>query len=192
MEKLFETLQEEWHRRRSQLLDASRYYNFIRQVNDLTSWLNDKERLALREDYGVDLEECRALIEEFELAIRELSASGERLHSVINYAKQVTLNIWSLFHELLVFRNNFSALVTHTKLQFTMLYVSLRTCGAELTTLLTTVNKPCKTHKKSTFSIRKQTKFSSGKFFSNFIFPIFPFLVWKRKKLKLSLWTTKI
>ncbi|KAI6189412.1 Karst [Aphelenchoides bicaudatus] len=91
LEKLFETLQEEWHRRRSQLLDASRYHNFIRQVNDLTSWLNDKERLALREDYGVDLEECRALIEEFELAIRELSASGERLHSVINYAKQEQL-----------------------------------------------------------------------------------------------------
>lgn len=63
----------------------------MRQVNDLTLWLNDKERLALREDYGVDLEECRALIDEFELAIRELSASGERLHSVINYAKQVSI-----------------------------------------------------------------------------------------------------
>ncbi|KAI6237537.1 hypothetical protein M3Y95_00275500 [Aphelenchoides besseyi] len=88
LEHLFENLQFEWQRRRAQLLDASRYYNFVRQVNDLTTWLNEKERLALRDDYGVDLEECRALIAEFELAIRELSASGERLHAVINYAKQ--------------------------------------------------------------------------------------------------------
>jgi spectrin beta len=88
LEKMFETLHGEWHRRRSQLLDASRYYNFIRQVNDLISWLHDKERLALREDYGVDLEECKTLMGEFELAIRELSASGERLHSITNYAKQ--------------------------------------------------------------------------------------------------------
>ncbi|KAI6229996.1 Spectrin repeat-containing domain protein [Aphelenchoides fujianensis] len=91
LEHLFEDLQIKWQRRRAQLLDASRYYNFVRQVNDLTTWLSEKERLALCDDYGADLEECRALIEEFELAIRELSASGERLHSVVNYAKREQL-----------------------------------------------------------------------------------------------------
>ena len=89
MEKRLHELQNEWQRRRAQLLDASRYYNFERQLKELSGWLEEKEQLARRDDYGVDLDECRALIQEFELAVREIVAAGERLHAVVNYAKQV-------------------------------------------------------------------------------------------------------
>uniref|UniRef100_A0AC34R0H6 PH domain-containing protein n=1 Tax=Panagrolaimus sp. JU765 TaxID=591449 RepID=A0AC34R0H6_9BILA len=82
MEELYQTLQIECKNRKTRLGDASRYYSFVRQVDDLTVWLREKQRLAMRDDYGRDLEECQALIEQFDQVHRELSSAGERVHAI--------------------------------------------------------------------------------------------------------------
>lgn len=64
------------------MVDASRYYSFVRQADDLMSWLKEKRQLAEREDYGSDLEDCTLLIEQFEQILRELSVAGERVAAV--------------------------------------------------------------------------------------------------------------
>jgi len=46
------------------------------------SWLRNKKQLADREDYGGDLEDCIALIENFNQVIRELAGAGERVSSI--------------------------------------------------------------------------------------------------------------
>ncbi|CDW52048.1 protein sma d; protein sma c; protein sma b [Trichuris trichiura] len=68
--------------RRQRLTDARRYYQYIRQADNLTSWLREKEAAAMSEDYGRDLEHCQVLITNFEQFLRELSAAGERVASV--------------------------------------------------------------------------------------------------------------
>jgi len=82
LEELYQNLQDECRNRKTRLGDASRYYNFVRQVDDLTIWLKEKHRLALRDDYGRDLEECQTLIEQFDQVHRELSSAGERVHAI--------------------------------------------------------------------------------------------------------------
>lgn len=49
----------------------------------MASWLREKQRSAEREDYGRDLEDCIALIEESDQMGRELSAAGERVAHIM-------------------------------------------------------------------------------------------------------------
>ncbi|KAI1720497.1 spectrin repeat domain-containing protein [Ditylenchus destructor] len=82
LEDLFETLVRECRRRRSQLIDASRYYSFVRQVDDLIAWLKEKKQTAENEFYGSDMEDCILLTEQFEQIVRELSAAGEKVAGI--------------------------------------------------------------------------------------------------------------
>ncbi|WKY08955.1 hypothetical protein Q1695_001825 [Nippostrongylus brasiliensis] len=82
LETAYSELVKECNRRRTQLVDAGRYHKFVRQVDDLSDWLHDKEHLASSEDYGRDLEDCVQLTEKFETVVRELAAAGERVASV--------------------------------------------------------------------------------------------------------------
>ncbi|CAD5229846.1 unnamed protein product [Bursaphelenchus xylophilus] len=91
LEKHFEDLQNKWIRRRTKLMDASAFYKFMRQVNELTTLLLEKEHLALSNQHGQNLDEGKELIDEFELTLRELSAYGEKLHAIKNYVKQEQL-----------------------------------------------------------------------------------------------------
>uniref|UniRef100_A0A5S6R1A2 Spectrin beta chain n=1 Tax=Trichuris muris TaxID=70415 RepID=A0A5S6R1A2_TRIMR len=68
--------------RRQRLTDARRYYQYLRQADNLIAWLREKEAAAMSEDYGRDLEHCQVLITNFEQFLRELSAAGERVASV--------------------------------------------------------------------------------------------------------------
>ncbi|KRX16492.1 Spectrin beta chain, non-erythrocytic 5, partial [Trichinella nelsoni] len=52
------------------------------QVDTLVPLLRQKEAVALSEDYGRDLDECKALIGQFDQFLRELSSLGERVASV--------------------------------------------------------------------------------------------------------------
>uniref|UniRef100_A0A7E4UVW3 Spectrin beta chain n=1 Tax=Panagrellus redivivus TaxID=6233 RepID=A0A7E4UVW3_PANRE len=82
LEDLFSRLESECRARKTRLADASRYYSFCRQVDDLLAWLKEKHRIALRDDYGRDLEDCKMLIEEFKQVHRELASAGERVHAI--------------------------------------------------------------------------------------------------------------
>ncbi|KJH48207.1 spectrin repeat-containing domain protein [Dictyocaulus viviparus] len=82
LETIYAELVKECNRRRTQLVDAARYHRFVRQVDDLSDWLRDKEHLASSEDYGRDLEDCVQLTEKFETVVRELAAAGERVAAV--------------------------------------------------------------------------------------------------------------
>ncbi|KHJ79774.1 spectrin repeat-containing domain protein [Oesophagostomum dentatum] len=82
LETSYADLVKECNRRRTQLVDAGRYHRFVRQVDDLSDWLHDKEHLASSEDYGRDLEDCVQLTEKFETVVRELAGAGERVAAV--------------------------------------------------------------------------------------------------------------
>ncbi|CAI2353897.1 unnamed protein product [Caenorhabditis sp. 36 PRJEB53466] len=82
LEALFGDLCRECARRRTQLVDASKYHKFVRLADDLSDWLREKERSAAAEDYGQDLEDCQQIIEQFESTVRELAAAGERVAAV--------------------------------------------------------------------------------------------------------------
>ncbi|KAK6022938.1 spectrin repeat-containing domain protein, partial [Ostertagia ostertagi] len=82
LETAYSDLVNECNRRRTQLVDAGRYHRFVRQVDDLSDWLHEKEHLASSEDYGRDLEDCVQLTEKFETVVRELAAAGERVAGV--------------------------------------------------------------------------------------------------------------
>ncbi|KAK6758912.1 hypothetical protein RB195_016254 [Necator americanus] len=82
LETAYSDFVKECNRRRTQLVDAGRYHRFVRQVDDLSDWLHDKEHLASSEDYGRDLEDCVQLTEKFETVVRELAAAGERVAGV--------------------------------------------------------------------------------------------------------------
>ncbi|CAD6193236.1 unnamed protein product [Caenorhabditis auriculariae] len=82
LEVEFGNLCQECNRRRTQLVDASKYHKFMQQADDLSDWLHEKESIASSEDYGRDLEHCQQLIETFETTVRELAAAGERVAAV--------------------------------------------------------------------------------------------------------------
>uniref|UniRef100_A0A914XIB6 Spectrin alpha chain n=1 Tax=Plectus sambesii TaxID=2011161 RepID=A0A914XIB6_9BILA len=82
LERDYADLRAHCTRRRTQLVDAGRYYGFIRQADDLIQWLKDKEQAAGVEDYGRDLEDCQKLIDQFDQVVRELASAGERVAAV--------------------------------------------------------------------------------------------------------------
>ena len=82
IEEYYSKLENECRNRKKRLHDASEYYKFVRQVDDLSEWLREKQRHAMRDDYGRDLEDCQALIEQFEQVYRELSSAGEKVHAI--------------------------------------------------------------------------------------------------------------
>ncbi|CAD5225498.1 unnamed protein product [Bursaphelenchus okinawaensis] len=91
LEKHFEDLQAKWVRRRTRLMDASAFYKFMRQVNELTALLLEKEHQAMSNQHGQNLDEGKELIDEFQLILRELSTYGEKLHNIRSYVKQEQL-----------------------------------------------------------------------------------------------------
>jgi spectrin beta len=82
LEEYYTKLENECRQRKKRLHDASEYYQFVRKVDDISEWLREKQRLAMRDDYGRDLEDCQALIEQFEQVYRELSSAGEKVHTI--------------------------------------------------------------------------------------------------------------
>lgn len=90
LDRSYEELADLCQRRRYQLQDAAKYYAFVRQSDDLSGWLKEKEVIAASEDYGRDLDECQQLISEFEQCLRELASAGERVHGVQNAADEMT------------------------------------------------------------------------------------------------------
>ncbi|CAJ0961940.1 unnamed protein product, partial [Mesorhabditis belari] len=89
LEAAYSQLLNEISKRMTQLGDASRYHAYVRQADDLMDWLHEKERAAAAEEYGRDLEECQRLIEEFDIVVRELSATGERVANVRNFQEEL-------------------------------------------------------------------------------------------------------
>ncbi|KRX45019.1 Spectrin beta chain, non-erythrocytic 5 [Trichinella murrelli] len=82
LEREYETLVGLCQQRRRRLTDSGHFYQFVRQVDTLVPLLRQKEAVALSEDYGRDLDECKALIGQFDQFLRELSSLGERVASV--------------------------------------------------------------------------------------------------------------
>uniref|UniRef100_A0A1I7ZAM9 PH domain-containing protein n=1 Tax=Steinernema glaseri TaxID=37863 RepID=A0A1I7ZAM9_9BILA len=89
LEEQFEQLQKECARRRTHLRDAVKYHAFVRQSDDLSSWLKEKGHVAAEDDNGRDLEECQRIADEFEQVLRELSAAGERVAGVQRQSEEL-------------------------------------------------------------------------------------------------------
>uniref|UniRef100_A0A0N4ZQ51 Spectrin beta chain n=1 Tax=Parastrongyloides trichosuri TaxID=131310 RepID=A0A0N4ZQ51_PARTI len=82
LNQLYSDIKTSCEERRQHLINAYNYYNFVTNVDNLSLWLSERERMAASEDYGNDLEECQELIEKFEQVIKELSSSGEKVSNV--------------------------------------------------------------------------------------------------------------
>jgi len=89
LEGLYGELRHECQRRRAQLVDASRYHNFVHQADDLIGWLRTSKQLAEKEDYGADLDDCCQLIEQFQQVVKELSATGERVSAMTRLQEEL-------------------------------------------------------------------------------------------------------
>jgi spectrin beta len=97
LEEMFHQMSVRCKTGKVQVENVIQYFNFVRHVDDLISWMIEKKQLADREDYGTDLEDCVELIEQFEQVIRELAGSGERVSSVLKL--QVALLCYVLFSD---------------------------------------------------------------------------------------------
>lgn len=75
--------------RRKHLLDTGKYLAFLRQTEDLSAWLHEKNEGAESEDYGRDLDDCLSLIASFDLFLRELAGAGERVASINRTAEEL-------------------------------------------------------------------------------------------------------
>ncbi|XP_067847252.1 spectrin beta chain, non-erythrocytic 5 [Heptranchias perlo] len=71
---------------RTKLVDQYQLYQFEREVQEVSTWLSSKQRLADSNDYGQDLEDVELLQKKFENLEQELSTLGQ--------------NKVSTFHEL--------------------------------------------------------------------------------------------
>lgn len=82
IEENYRDLSKNASQRRQQIVDAERYYLYVRNSEEMSAWLKEKQSVAQSEDYGKDLEHCQELIQKFEVFQRELVSAGERVANV--------------------------------------------------------------------------------------------------------------
>ena len=91
IEEQFGTLAELGLQRQSRLVEAIKLYHFLREADELETWMKENEDTANSEDYGNDLEHVEFLLKKFEDFARDLLASEERV-TMLNHIAQALLD----------------------------------------------------------------------------------------------------
>ncbi|KAF5273495.1 hypothetical protein FQA39_LY07512 [Lamprigera yunnana] len=84
IENKFQELQQLLQEREQSLSEALKYFNFVRECNEMQEWMNDQQAKAASEDYGTDVEHVELLILAFETFFASLNNSELRVHSCVN------------------------------------------------------------------------------------------------------------
>uniref|UniRef100_A0A915PUP8 Spectrin beta chain n=1 Tax=Setaria digitata TaxID=48799 RepID=A0A915PUP8_9BILA len=78
LEKEFETLSNLADERRQQLENAVYLYQYLRESQDLETWINEQLLVAMSEDYGIDYEHLKELQSRFEDFKQSVKTGSER------------------------------------------------------------------------------------------------------------------
>ncbi|MFH4980275.1 hypothetical protein AB6A40_006984 [Gnathostoma spinigerum] len=92
LEQMYKELRDACSKRRIQLVDDIRYHSFVRQVDDLSQWLEEKAEIAKQDNYGRDLEDCQCLVGEFDQVMKQLTSAGERVAAVQRCQEELLRN----------------------------------------------------------------------------------------------------
>lgn len=74
------------HRR---LIESCRLHAFLREVDEVEAWIEEKETIVTSDDCGRDLEHVDMLMEKFEAFTRDLVVSGERIAKLTSHAQEL-------------------------------------------------------------------------------------------------------
>jgi spectrin beta len=69
--------------RSSRLAESLKFYQFLRETDEVAEWMGDQTALAASEDYGRDVEHVELLIQAFDSFLSSLAASGGRVTSCL-------------------------------------------------------------------------------------------------------------
>ncbi|CAG0913206.1 unnamed protein product [Notodromas monacha] len=61
------------------LEESAKLYKFLREAEEVSTWINDEMSVAASEDYGVDVEHVQVLIDKFQIFRAALNAGEERV-----------------------------------------------------------------------------------------------------------------
>ena len=89
MQKRFTELSDKASSRHRLLIDSCRLFNFLREADEVESWIDEKGSVATSDDYGRDLEHVEILLKKFENFTRDLVTSGERVASLTTQAQSL-------------------------------------------------------------------------------------------------------
>lgn len=78
--------------REKRLLEALKYFGFIRECNELQEWINDQLVKAASEDYGTDVEHVELLTKAFETFFASLINSKSRVDACIENGQKLMAN----------------------------------------------------------------------------------------------------
>lgn len=70
--------------RSSRLAESLKFYQFLRETDEVAEWMGDQTALAASEDYGRDVEHVELLIQAFDSFLSSLAASGGRVTSCLS------------------------------------------------------------------------------------------------------------
>ncbi|XP_055376264.1 spectrin beta chain, non-erythrocytic 1 isoform X2 [Condylostylus longicornis] len=69
--------------REHRLVESKKFYEYLRETEDLHEWINDQMAITASEDYGEDVEHVEQLILAFESFVSNLSANEERVQNCL-------------------------------------------------------------------------------------------------------------
>ena len=75
--------------RRSKLEESIKLHQYLQDVEEVLSWLSDKESIASSNDYGKDFEHLQVVQKKFEDFKRDVSASTERYTAANSLARRL-------------------------------------------------------------------------------------------------------
>lgn len=75
--------------RHSKLEESIKLHQYMRDTDDVLSWLHDKESTASSDDYGKDFEHLVVLQNKFEQFRRDAAVSTDRYTAVNRLARQL-------------------------------------------------------------------------------------------------------
>lgn len=85
----FEELQVLASEREVKLTETKKYYEFMREVDDLHEWIGDQMTVAASEEYGTDVEHVEQLTQAFESFVSTMSANESRVLSCVAHGEEL-------------------------------------------------------------------------------------------------------
>ncbi|XP_055956724.1 spectrin beta chain, non-erythrocytic 2 isoform X1 [Patella vulgata] len=92
IEQRYSQLQDLTNQRRVKLNDSKKLFEFYREADEVSDWIEDKSVIAGSEDYGQDLEHIEILQQKFEDFIHDLNSKEDRVTKVVTMGKTMIDN----------------------------------------------------------------------------------------------------
>jgi spectrin beta len=82
IEETYQKLRALLEEKQARLAESKKLYKFLREAEEVVTWINDQMSIAASEDYGQDVEHVQLLIKKYEGFLSNLAANGERITQV--------------------------------------------------------------------------------------------------------------